>query len=151
MRDLNNNRIPDEIDEVIEASQGYFARVKKFTMNNKLFVSSSILLGVSLYFNFNTPVKVEETIVYRDNPDSVVLSKNWYTTNLDEMEHQKVRLAKSSKTQEEIFGVWRKSEGKDGNSVYTVIFEPVKALKYNIKEYKDYQEKTKFDVKEKSE
>lgn len=146
MKDLED-LIKEELQEVEETYESLYVRTKTWLKANykNILVSiallaSGFILGALVVDKMKQEV-ITEKIVYRDNPKDVVMSKNWFTQDLDLMKFDKIRVVKSTVTKDELVGVWRRMEDKDGFAAYVAIFEPVDNLKYNIKEFADYNKK----------
>lgn len=117
--------------------------------------SNKLILGLSaticlltpytyyLYTNTKTITVEKEKIVYTDTPESVIKTKNFLVSNLDNYTVFKSEKTTSKKSGKELFGVWYKIEHETGESQYIANFELTDNLKYNKKEYEKFISKDK--------
>jgi len=107
---------------------------------NKLITGLLATIAGLLYILFTLPTQV----IYEDTPEAVMKTKNFFITNLDELEVHKKKLVKSKKTGKPLFGVWYKVEQENGNSTYIARFESVDNLQYNKKHFVGFEQPKKL-------
>lgn len=151
IQDENGNLIPDGLEDFIpDKVESKISKYLKWINSNLILIIVALIAIASLVVNIKLLQIDHKTIIQKVQvvetlSQSVKKDMNIFAVDLNTMRFQKDIIKKSSVTGKDIYGVWRKSEKKDGGAIYTVVYEPLDDLTFNKKEYTKYLSSTKKD------
>lgn len=152
-KDENNNNIPDGLEEGYEKAENYLTKVWNWCKSNKMIIALSLIVFGLAWYSYhlyqNPKVEIQkqviEKVIFKDNPEDVILSKNWYCKDLDTLKIKNITQMKSEDSGKTMVAIWYGiDDKKSGEADFITLFRLKSNLKENEKAFLRHKENTKL-------